>query len=535
MSNLRRILCVLSLGFALLTWASNEARAETTLAVADPFRNYQSVGAGVNVLKVQKRILIGESEGYFFWINDAQNNELIVDYQQTPGPNYQAQVYQPMRVELKKGSKTLDALKPIPPKDSIRIDGRALLYLKVTTSGNAKPGAAEFAMTIRGRDGKELARLQMDLFVSSVALPSELPVMLQGTISLQKDWADLVQPQARERFKPASMVRSIQAFLKEYRFNALAGMSAGGLIDDRTYEELVINALDRLGYRRVRLASRYMYSWANPLPPKWHMDQGMRRNSLEDIRKNMGRWQELTTKEAYKGRLSLKLWDEPRKQDLENVISMYKSVKESMPGLMLEISDAPIEELDKTVKTWVPSFRRLRKLPLPQTIEREHALGNEVWFYANPLHNIDSPYGSMRYIGWVIWRYNLNGYHVWSVNKWDSNPLLPSNELRSGGKREKESKEDKDESQSSGLLLYPDPKDGSILPSIRLEALRDGIEDLLLLHVFERRVQAAGRPDQKALNLLQEAKTQGNLDQDFKNAAALPDLRNRMIDILESK
>jgi len=530
MFNLRRVLCVLSLGFALLNWACQEAGAETTLAMADPFRNYQPVGAEANLLKVQKRILIGESEGYFFWINDAKNNELIVDYQQTPSPNYQAQVYQPMRVELKESLKTLDALKPIPPKDSIRIDGRSLLYLRLTTPGSAKPGAAEFALAIRGRDGKELARLQMTLSVSSVVLPSELPVMLQGTISLQKDWQDLVLPQAKERFQPAMMVRSVQALLKEYRFNALAGMRAGGVVDDRTYKDLVVNALDRLDYRRVRLAPEQMYSWANPLPPKWHMEHSMKRSTMEGLNKHTGRWQELTTKEAYKNRLSLKLWDEPRKQDLENVISMYKGMKESTPGLILEISDAPIPELEKTVKTWVPSIRRLRKMPLPQAIERQHALGNEVWFYANPLHDIDSPYGSMRYIGWVMWRYNLKGYHVWSVNKWEGNPLLPSS-----GKKEKPSKRDKDESQSSGLLLYPDPKDGTILPSLRLEALRDGMEDLLLLHVFEKRVQAAGKSDQKALNLLQEARTQGNLDQDFKNAVALPDLRNRMIDILESK
>jgi hypothetical protein len=529
MFNLRRVLCVLSVGFALLNWACQEARAETTLAMADPFRNYQPVGAEANLLKVQKRILIGESEGYFLWINDAKTNELIVDYQQTPNPNYQAQVYQPMQAELKEGSKAIDVLRPIAPKDLIRIDSRFLIYVKITIPVNARPGPTEFSLAVRNKDGKDLAHLQMTLSVSPIALPSELPVMLQGTISLQKDWQDLVLPEAKERFQPAMMVRSIQAFLKEYRFNALAGMRAGGVVDDQTYKEFVVHALDRLGYRRVRLTPEQMYSWANPLPPKWHADQDQRRKSVDDVKKFMGRWTELTGRASYKGKLSFKLWDEPRKEDLENVVSMHRSVREST-DLIFELTDAPVPELEKIVKTWVPSIGRLRKLPLPQAIERQNALGNEMWFYANRLHDIDSPFGSMRYIGWLLWRNNLKGYAVWSVNKWEYNPLLPSS-----GKAGKDKKKDKYGTLSTGVLLYPDPRNGAICPSIRLEALRDGMEDLLLLNVFEKRVQAAGKSDQKALNLLQEAKTQGNLDQDFKKAVALPDLRNRMIDILESK
>jgi hypothetical protein len=512
--------------FILLIIPPN-AFAKVLLCCADPFKNYQPLGKFGNSLRVQQRILMGESEGYYFWIENLEDNDIIIEYQKLFGLSYQVQVYLPIEVELKKGKKVYDVLKPLNSNDSIGKRGRYLLYVRVTTPVTAKAGSADLVLNFREPTGNHIDSLIINVSAFPVFLPPDIPVMLQGSISQQKDWYDLVYPEARDNFQPAGTIRKMQAILKEYRFNALAGMRPGILLSDQTYRELIGHAVEHLEYKRVRLATNEMYSWANPLPAKWHNDIGARDKTLLNIRLFLDRWNNLTAEKAFQGKLSFKLWDEPRKQDVENVIFMYQSVKKFKPELILEISDTPIPELENTVNMWVPNLKRLMKWQKSGAIEHQHTIGNEVWFYENRLHDIDSPYGSMRYIGWLLWQYKLNGYHIWAVNKWDYNPLMPHT------KADKLSKTD--DSFSRGLFLYPDPQNGEIYSSIRLENLRDGMDDLLLLNIFENNLKTDQKANQDASNLLIEAKNISKMDQDFKNSESLLSLRNRIIEIIASE
>jgi len=81
--------------------------------------------------------------------------------------------------------------------------------------------------------------------------------------------------------------------------------------------------------------------------------------------------------------------------------------------------------------------------------------------YANRL--IEMNLIKNRFIPWIAFRYNLSGYLHWGFNQWSNNDPLTNLDKNAG----------------DSWIVYPE--DGQFISSIRLEALRDGINDYALL------------------------------------------------------
>jgi len=101
-------------------------------------------------------------------------------------------------------------------------------------------------------------------------------------------------------------------------------------------------------------------------------------------------------------------------------------------------------------------------------LAEQQALGNEVWWY----NGYVGPRAGMRIaaravdhraIGWLSYKYGIDGYLIWTVNRWRGNPWKEPN--GSGSK-----------AAGVSFLLYPNP-DGTFSPSLRIVMLRDGFED----------------------------------------------------------
>jgi hypothetical protein len=115
-----------------------------------------------------------------------------------------------------------------------------------------------------------------------------------------------------------------------------------------------------------------------------------------------------------------------------------------------------------------------------------------VWFYtclvptdhyANRF--IDYALIKTRLLPWFDFRFNLTGYLHWGGNYWSPSPIIDTQPLLG-------------ESWASGILppgdafiVYPVREHQSILSSVRLEALREGIEDYELLRVLKEKNPAA--------------------------------------------
>jgi hypothetical protein len=109
-------------------------------------------------------------------------------------------------------------------------------------------------------------------------------------------------------------------------------------------------------------------------------------------------------------------------------------------------------------------------------------LGKEIWMYisgpdsTHPNFAIDFPAISARIIPWMCWKYNIKGLLYWCVNFWKVNPY--------------ESAMNTDWQQNGNGLLYYPGKDGPVA-SLRLELIRDGMEDYEYLYILSRLVNKA--------------------------------------------
>ncbi len=120
----------------------------------------------------------------------------------------------------------------------------------------------------------------------------------------------------------------------------------------------------------------------------------------------------------------------------------------------------------------------------PRQVEALRGLGKRVWLYVSgpappyPTLVIDYPSIAYRVLPWMCWKYRVEGLLYWCVNFWRTDPWVePMNtEWRQNG---------------NGSLFYPGP-DGPV-DSIRLEVLRDGLEDYEYLWLLRGLVAEAER------------------------------------------
>ena len=136
------------------------------------------------------------------------------------------------------------------------------------------------------------------------------------------------------------------------------------------------------------------------------------------------------------------------------------------------------EEVERHCDIWVPQLGRFddRMDLLRQRIQA----GHEVWFYTCLFPNqrylnrlIDYPLLKVRLLHWLNFRYGFSGYLHWGWSSWspepmnDTQPVINNNEeLLPPG---------------DAFIVYPDRARKSVFSSMRLEAMREGIEDYELL------------------------------------------------------
>jgi hypothetical protein len=170
-------------------------------------------------------------------------------------------------------------------------------------------------------------------------------------------------------------------------------------------------------------------------------------------------------------------------------------VHEAMPGIRtMDAVDARrnLDIYEKSCDVWVPVLASFDDL-VPR-LHQHVKNGGEVWFYtclfptgkyANRF--IDFALVKTRLLQWFNFRYDLTGFLHWGGNYWSPQPVLDTQPLLG-------------ESWATGIIppgdafiVYPDKEHKSILSSIRLEAMRESIEDYELLRVLEKRDPAAAR------------------------------------------
>ena len=181
--------------------------------------------------------------------------------------------------------------------------------------------------------------------------------------------------------------------------------------------------------------------------------------------------------------------DEPIDANVDSYIEISKYIKSLAPGIKI-IEACHTNKLKGMIDIWVPQMNFLHKdLPF---YKQQQAEGAEAWYYtclspkgeyANRF--IELPLIKTRLLHWVNHKYDIPGYLHWGFNYWGSgggittadNPyddasgvITSSGNILPGG---------------DCWIVYPGEK--TIYPSIRLEAMRDGIVDYELLKMYRDR------------------------------------------------
>lgn len=226
------------------------------------------------------------------------------------------------------------------------------------------------------------------------------------------------------------------------------------------------------------------------------------------------------------------IYDEPflwknREEQIGALNEIYAKSREV--GFRNFLTTEPSPEYPN-IDVWCPLFYgALSHLPENRKVQKE---GQEVMWYHNEFYTINRTALNARLVGWFTWRYDFDGYLIWSMNYWaEGNPW---DQVRLDG---------------DGYLIYPNPAgEGKPFSSIRWELFREGIEDYDYFVLLKERAEAVlsddGAPaERKQLareslalfdeipKLIPEDATTLNTN---RNPADYADLRERMGDAIES-
>ncbi|NLG01894.1 MAG: DUF4091 domain-containing protein, partial [Lentisphaerae bacterium] len=165
---------------------------------------------------------------------------------------------------------------------------------------------------------------------------------------------------------------------------------------------------------------------------------------------------------------------------------LMTALHKAMPDAKFMQTSFPDPSYDTLFNVWCPLFNCFSLADHQAKLNEKRREGHEIWWYAadnptKPYPNffLDHPVFDSRIIATLSWLHRVDGMLYWCINReWADNApekmRWPEGEWKpwifrmSRGTRKYRN--------GMGNFVYPGP-DGRLLPSLRLENLRDGLED----------------------------------------------------------
>ena len=202
--------------------------------------------------------------------------------------------------------------------------------------------------------------------------------------------------------------------------------------------------------------------------------------------------------------------DEPGRTDSGRLRRLYALVRQAAPDLpRLAAGAYPGRGLDGYIDVWCPLTPNLDVMACQR--RRQH--GEHIWWYVcsspRPPHAnflVPQPAIEHRMLFWQTWQHEVTGLLYGSVNRWTDGPSRPGTSTRPRTKRWPQAPFPLPHF-GDGVLVYPGPR--GPLPSLRLEVIRDGIEDYEYFYLLRGLVEKGSRQgwhDSRAVDLAQARK-----------------------------
>jgi len=407
----------------------------------------------------------GEAEGLILAVRTSEP-ELALQYSREYGPGLRLAVSEIKILNLPEGGGFGDPLIPTAPGGKVRASsGLIHLYVKLEASTGAAPSRGEVVLKLRGTREEKEFRVAYEVLPFALD-PAAIP-FVQATIRpLFDTYPRKVAAEERQRiFKNMTTL-----LVRDYAVRSFAGLGGSGKTDltlDKggdtfaRYLEMVRFCIDDLGVEKMRIPAGQFFTKRKSLADVYRpVSEEAIVGSLTQHRKNL---RAIVENPRWKGKLSMRLWDEPKPAQYSEVVLLYKAARKVFPEFSLELTEQPDDALLNIADVYIVNPRWFDE----KQVNQAHRKGSKVWIYCNKASGIDEPLKGMRIIGWLIWRYRLDGYLFFSMNYWDEDPWKGSSRMY------------------RGTFLYPDYQGQSVYPSLRLEVFREGLEDAAILKRVE--------------------------------------------------
>jgi hypothetical protein len=388
-----------------------------------------------------------------------------------------------------------DPLYPAGPFD-VAADRRQPLWFTVSVPPEAKPGVYRGEVVIR--QAEHSVAVPVELTVRSFRLPR--PGTLATAFGLYAQvlsrWYHGDRPYA-EVMTPEQYLPWCE-FLGRYRL-APKNLAQEFLGVTKTGDGSVTVDMSALRKLVTPLAPRYFapYSCSLHRTPNGNgLGQDDGRTSASDaevaaaaVRASADEW----TRLGFPRQAHIYGYDEPRPEDYSFLREAYTKIHAAAPGypIMQTIGDPRPDDLVGAVDIWCPLSSCLDSLFYAERLRA----GDTLWTYTccgpkHPYANffIDRPATEHRVLFWQTRQYGATGFLYWCVCWWDGppnadsgQPCFPAVPLHWADIGTYKSYKD----NGDGWLLYPGPS-FTPWPSIRLEVIRDGIEDYEYLALLSK-------------------------------------------------
>lgn len=369
------------------------------------------------------------------------------------------------------------------------------------------------AGTYRGRllvtaEGVPEQALPLAITVWDFALPvrQSLPVLMYGGTNVKAYGFEPASEKAKD------LCRRHEDLLLEHRLSpawltnkftwakANLPQKADGSFDFAEFDAQTERLLQRgVPCFFIALATRLgKWGFPNEYSPEW---KAALRGYLKEMTRHL----------AEKGWLDQAMFysiDEAAPKEWPSCKMLYGMVKEIEPRLrVFQTLNEPgaVKDLAGSADILNVNVMQYYKAGLP-ALQKQ---GKETWWYVccwpneNPNLFIEYPGLDPRVLGWMTWKHKMKGMVYWQTMCWEKafdamgdkkcvDEILNKWQAAGFGTY-----------NGDGSLFYPGP-DGSILRSMRLENLRDGLEDYEYLALLKRALEAgkvagAGKANAEAL------------------------------------
>jgi hypothetical protein len=362
-------------------------------------------------------------------------------------------------------------------------DELRLIVVKVTASTSATPGIHSLKLLVSTEKGTKHS-LNLDVNTSKILLPEEMPINVQAAVWPPGKWYLSHFGAPNPQVKAEANILELIRFLRRYRVNALSRLWSGKKNTDMSwraedvaaFHRLVNIALDDLGYQLIRLPTPVFFSNRKTFSKVAGFSTSELTRWIVNTERFLGQFSGLLRDPQKKGRFAYEIWDEPGIEYMPQVNALYKAFGDRFPDISLELTRESYAGggLEDVADIWAVGLTKF-KSKYTQDIQKR---GDKVWLYANQWHGLDRQVTDTRAIGWALWKYNLNGYLLWGINRWPGDPWTTVSAKKT-------------DHYKRATFVYPHPTTGEIVPSLRLEFFREGLEDMLLLRAVEKQLPKA--------------------------------------------